>query len=317
MVRSKQFVIVLMEKSWFCIAFFSSILSKWLEVRICIILSVFPLPFLPASEFYIEGINLSLKFIKIVFWLCKYSSMFSTSFNVEISFKILTVRNLEEQKHHLGQYLIFLFLFGNLSLNIQQGFIYVVKAMVFPVVMYGCESWTIKKAEHWKNWCIQIVVLEKTLESPLDSKEIKLVNPKENQPWIFIGRTDAEAEAPILWPPVAKSWLIGKDPDTGKTEGRGRKGWQRMRWLGGITDSIDMSLCKLQEIMQDSKAWHAALHEVAKNRIWLNDQTTMNICVENISVSEVAQSCPTLCDPMDCSLPGSSIHRIFQARVLE
>ena len=112
--------------------------------------------------------------------------MFSTSFNVEISFKILTVRNLEEQKHHLGQYLIFLFLFGNLSFNIQQGFIYVVKAMVFPVVLYGCESWTINKAEHWKNWCIQIVVLEKTLESPLDSKEIKPVNPKENQPWIFI-----------------------------------------------------------------------------------------------------------------------------------
>ena len=74
--------------------------------------------------------------------------MFSTSFNVEISFKILTVRNLEEQKHHLGQYLIFLFLFGNLSFNIQQGFIYVVKAMVFPVVVYGCESWTINKAEH-------------------------------------------------------------------------------------------------------------------------------------------------------------------------
>ena len=79
-----------------------------------------------------------------------------------------------------------------------------VKAMVFPVGMYGCESWTIKKAEHWKNWCFQILVLEKTLKSSLDSKEIKPVNPKGNQPRIFVGRTDAEVEAPVLWPPDAK-----------------------------------------------------------------------------------------------------------------
>ena len=91
--------------------------------------------------------------------------------------------------------------------------------MVFPVVIYGCESWTIKKAEHQRidgfNWCF--LVLEKTLESPLDCKEIQPVNPKRNQSWIFIGRTDAEAEAPILWPPDAKNWLIGiKNPDDGK-----------------------------------------------------------------------------------------------------
>ena len=91
-----------------------------------------------------------------------------------------------------------------------------VKAMVFPVVMYGCESWTIKKAECQKNWCFWTLVLEKTLESLLDCKEIKSVHPKGDQSWVFIGRTDAEAETPILWPPDVKSWLIGKDPDAGK-----------------------------------------------------------------------------------------------------
>ena len=91
----------------------------------------------------------------------------------------------------------------------------IVKAMVFPVDMYGCGSWTIKKAEHWRNWHFRTEVL-KTLESPLDCKEIKPVNSKGNQPWIFIGRADAEAEASVLWPPDGKSQLLGKDPDAGK-----------------------------------------------------------------------------------------------------
>ena len=93
--------------------------------------------------------------------------------------------------------------------------VHLVNAMVFPVVIYGCE---LDHKEDWvlKNWCFQIVVLEKTLESPLNCKEIKPVNSKGNQPWILIGRTDAQAEAPILWPPDANSWLIGKDLDVGK-----------------------------------------------------------------------------------------------------
>ena len=110
--------------------------------------------------------------------------------------------------------------------------VHLLKAMVFPVVMYGCESWAIKESWAPKNWCFWTVVLEKTLESPLDCK-IKPFNPKENQSWIFTGRTDAETETPILWPPGGKNWLIWKDPDagkdwrreTGKGDDRGWDGW--------------------------------------------------------------------------------------------
>ena len=101
-----------------------------------------------------------------------------------------------------------------------------VKAMVliFLVVMYGCESWTIKKAEHQRIDAFWTVGLEKTLESPLDCKEIKLVNPKRNQSWIFIGMTDAEAETPILWLPYGKNWFTGKEPDAGKDRRQEEKG---------------------------------------------------------------------------------------------
>ena len=91
-----------------------------------------------------------------------------------------------------------------------------VKAMVFPVITYGWESWTIKKSWVLKNWCFWTVVLEKTLESPLDCKAIQPVHPKGDQSWVFIGRTDDEAETAILWPPDTKDWLTGKDPDAGK-----------------------------------------------------------------------------------------------------
>ena len=147
--------------------------------------------------------------------------------------------------------------------------------MVFPVVMYGC--WELDYKEGWtsKNWCLQTMVLEKTLESPLDSKEIKLVNRKGNQPSIFIGRTDAEIEAPIIWPFDANSWLTEKVHDPGKDWGQEEK-WvtedDMVKWHYQLND---MSLKKLSDIGKDRESWHAAVHGVAKSQTWLSDWTTM------------------------------------------
>ena len=128
---------------------------------------------------------------------------------------------------------------------------------------YGFSSsdawmWELNYKESWvlKNWCFWTVVLEKTLESPLDCKEIKPVNPKGNQSWIFIGRTDAEAETPILWPPDAKNWLLGKDLMLGKIKGRRWRGWRRMRWLDGITNSMGMTVRKFR---RDGLSWSSLL----------------------------------------------------------
>ena len=142
--------------------------------------------------------------------------------------------------------------------------------------------WELDNKEGWvlKNWCFLIVVLEKTLESSMDINEIKQVNPKGNQPWTFVGRTDAEAEAPIICPPDFKSQLIGKHLVSGNDWQHRRKGWQIMRWLDSITNSMDMNLSKFQEIVEDRGAWCATVHEIVESGTWLSNWTTATIWME-------------------------------------
>ena len=133
-------------------------------------------------------------------------------------------------------------------------------------------DWT-KKAEHQRTDAFKLWCWRRTLESPLNCKKIKSVNPKGNQPWILIGRTDAEAEVLILWLPDAKSQLLENTLMLGKIEGRKTRGWQKMRRLDDITDSMDMSLSKLQEIVKDREAWNAAVHGITKTWSCLSDWT--------------------------------------------
>ena len=154
----------------------------------------------------------------------------------------------------------------------------IVKAMAFPVVMYGCESWTLTKAECWRTDAFELWCWRRLLRVPClrYSKEIKPVNPIGNQSWVFIWRTDVEAEAPIRWPPDVKKWLNGKDSNAGKDWRQEEKGTTEDEMVGGITDWMDMSLSKLQELVMDRKAWHVAVYGVVKSHTQLRNWTEMS-----------------------------------------